>query len=230
MNENFKPKKVKLEENNLSIEEKNIVEKIEDLTTNNEAKMMIILTWKGLKPLSEFSLEKYHNENDEKRIEQNLKAEKLFKELGLFSYKKQTEREGRIFEKNGSSKFTIFYEDKYYISKKLEDLTYFINHFGKEETKDITKKLGDILGYPESAINAWSSDNRTLSLLPRKHELYNHDEMAFRSFRFSKTNYKEEFKTIKKWAEEIKRLDLRLYNDIVRNHRMFISENANKTT
>lgn len=209
----------------ISLEEKNFVDKIEKLKTGYEAKIMIMLTWKELKSVSEFSFEKYDTENEPLRLEQIKETEKLFKDLKIFSYRIQKKLDGKRFDKEGNSKPMIFYQDNYYISKNKKDLDYFINHFGKNENYEITKKLGEILGYPKSAVEAWNAQDRSKTILDRDSELYNKDEMAFSNFRFSKANYEEEFKTVKKWAEAIKHLDPDLYHKVVRNYQEILKLN-----
>ncbi len=212
--------------NEPSLEEKAFVERIENLKTNNDAKRMIILTWKGLKPVSELDFEKYDSENDPERLEKITETEKLLTDLGLFSYRIQKELHGTRFDKEGNRTPMIFYEDNYRISKNKEYLQYFVDHFGKKENHEITKKIGNILGYPESAIEAWNSPDRSLTILDPKseqHELYSNSEMAFSKFRLSKQNWAEEFKTIQKWAQEIKRLDPNLYEDTIQNYKRVIS-------
>ena len=217
------PKQNEPANNEPSLEEKAFIERIENLKTNKDARRMIILTWKGLKPVSELNFEKYDPENDPERLKKITETEKLLTDLGLFSHRIQKELHGTRFDKEGNGTPMIFYEDNYRISKNKEYLQYFVDHFGKEEDHETTKKLGTILGYPESAIEAWNSPNRSLTILDKKNELYSRDEMAFSKFRLSKQNWAKEFETIQKWAQEIKRLDPKLYEDTIQNYRRVIS-------
>ncbi len=220
------PKQNEPANNEPSLEEKAFIERIENIDTNNDAKKMIILTWKGLKPVSEFDFEKYDSDNDPDRLKQIAETEKLLTDLGLFYHRIQKELHGTHFDKEGKGTPATFYKDNYSISKNKEDLEYFVNHFGKKESTEVTKKLGKILGYPESAIEARNSPDRGPTILDPKSEqpeLYSHEEMAFSKFRLSKQNWAEEFKTIQKWAQEIKRLDPKLYEDTIQNYRRVIS-------
>jgi hypothetical protein len=93
------------------------------------------------------------------------------------------------------------------------------------------QKIGSLSGYPPSAIEAYikmevslgGSEEEVAQLLRElfiaRHELpediRKEDYLTFESFRLSRTNFRDELETVKRWAEEIKRLDPSLYQRVV---------------
>jgi len=216
------------EKNEISLEERRVIEGIEKLKTSDHTKATIMLIWKGLKPAAEFDFADYDTEDESDRQEQTLAAEKLFADLKLFSHKIQEQKDVLRYEANGKDPTPgKFYRDSYYLAKNSNDLEYLVDHFGKEENSEITEKLGTILGYPSSAIDAWNTEDRSVTILDtelEQPELFARDEMAFAEFRFSKSNWQKEFEVVKKWADEVKRLDPLLYGRIVSQYHYFLAD------
>lgn len=214
------------EDGELSLEEKSIVERIEKMDADDHSKALLILTWKGLKPVSEFDFKHYDVADDPARLEHRREMEALVADMGLYAHREEDKLDGQRYDKKGEATPVIFYRDSYAVAKNKEDLKYFVVHFGKEENYETTKRLGEILGYPETAIEAWNTTDRSSTLLKTKienPELYARDEMAFAKFRLSKEHWVKEFETIKNWANEIKHIDPNLYERIVENRRRILA-------
>jgi hypothetical protein len=207
----------------ISLEEREIVERIEKLKTRDFTKAIIMLVWKGLKPAAEFDFARYYNENDKTRLEQTEEIEKIFTDLGILYHRIKEEKDTIHLDREGNETPGKSYWDRFYIARDKDDLQYIIDYFGKENSKEIMGKMGQVFGYPISAVNAWNSENKRETILPWDYskEPCNRDEMAFRQFRLSKANWKEEFELVKTWANEIKRLSPSIYKSIVQTYRHF---------
>lgn len=77
-----------------------------------------------------------------------------------------------------------------------------------------TEALGLAIGFPKTAVEAFVKIKREL-LFDLPEEIKNQDYMTFSGFTFSKENWQEESETVKKWAEEIKKISPNLYNETI---------------
>lgn len=213
-------------ESRITPEEEKVLEEIEKLGLNREAKEYTMLVWKEMKPAAQFSLNHFTSREERDNPTAYENVEKLFDMLGIQHMRTTSETSGSTRE-GGNLVPCIFYKNSYLIAKQENDLLYLAEHLGKEESVEETRKLGKILGYPETATEAWLANDRSKTILHEaveEPELLTQDYMAFRKFRLSKEHWKEEIQTLQKWADEIKRLDPVLYEKIVADYQRAVNE------
>lgn len=213
-------------ESRITPEEEKVLEQIEMLGLNREAKEYILLVWKDMKPAAQFSLNHFTSKEERDNPTAYEKVEKLFDMLGIRHMRTTSETTGSTRE-GGELVPCTFYKNSYLIAKQKDDLHYLAEHLGKEESVEATRRLGEILGYPDTAIEAWLASDRSKAILHEaveEPELLTQDYMAFRKFRLSKAHWREEIQTLQKWADEIRRLNPVFYEKIVADYHRTVKE------
>ena len=98
------------------------------------------------------------------------------------------------------------------------------------------KELGNLFGFPSSAVEAYCTNkasggklaNEVLLDDPTYLEIKNEDSTTFLSFRLSKAHWKEELNTARTWAAAVKRRAPHLYERCVEEHREWLKRERGK--
>ncbi|MBU0707505.1 hypothetical protein KKG41_04000 [Patescibacteria group bacterium] len=81
------------------------------------------------------------------------------------------------------------------------------------------EELGEMYGFPESAVDAYSKNNKDESELIARKDLpeiiRKQDWSLFAAFRMSKENWENELETAKKWAETVKKICPEIYKEYI---------------
>lgn len=199
------------------------IEKLEELSFPIEDKIELLLTWKELKKADDISIETKSWKEDEqpkhidsKYVEQ---LENVIKDMNLFytiSPKQIVDSEYFYKTKDGQEKLEKIEEVVFYIAKRKENLDLLMKAI---ETED-DKLLGQLYGFPDSAVNAYlKGEGQTLdtnlSSEIEKQGNISFDKFAFARFNLSKNNWQEELGTSEKWANEVKKTSPKLYNEYI---------------
>lgn len=147
----------------------------------------IVLTFEGIKPVSEVSLYREFAQNPEEFEDHKKRILDNLSKLGLF-WKEEKESQGEDFLIS------------FLIAKKKEDLDR-MNELitrGNEPTSQYYLEVGKLFGYPDTAVNEFSeSDNL---LFDEMDQLDAEGQLILRHFinlRLSKKHWKEELEVIK---------------------------------
>jgi hypothetical protein len=211
--------------------EKVDIEQIENLDfLGTQDRMILILTYLGEKPVTKIELsyiEQYPYTDLNEIILKREKLERLLKKLGLkFKIIKRI-----IVNENGFEEITFEFlisRDK----KKIEELEKAIN-------ENDSRKMGELYGYPKTAVDAYVKSMRILkekrknkrdilleSIFDRKKwfdslseeersKLIEEGVLNFLTFTFSKKHWREELDVVRKWQSIIKEKSPRLYQEII---------------
>ena len=211
---NFNPQS---NQENITPQEKALVEKIRELKIDERGREDLLLAWKGYKPVAAIAIDiasdPHYKPTEEEYTKAIQDAEKTFKDLGL-AYED--------FDIKGKEKHLAH---GYHIARKKEDLEA-MNYIQSIDftsqryiDEDIAYKEGLLWGFPETACRAFANGREFRYVhddLPN--EILRNDYMAFYNFSMSKSHLQEELKFIKKRADEIKRLDPEYYNMRVKQY------------
>lgn len=153
---------------NLELKEK--IKLIEQIDAGSEQKAQLVLVILGIKPATQLTLYKWNS--SPQTVQQILQKVKL-------EYKKQN-------IKDDNKEITA----KYAISLKKELVEKLLNCSSSRE-------YGELMGYPETAIDGFEKNNRYEGELPEdiKNSIF--------KLRFSKDHYKKEFEVIRKWNKAL---------------------------
>ena len=218
----------------LSEKERELVKRIEQLPIADGEKIDLILAWRELKPASALCvvLKKYTregkpilSEEDEKKLLKKVKL--LAWDLGL------TFIEGAEWWPQES--MDDVEQDKIcdmFVARRPELALELARQWYKMSNPVAEKQIGILLGYPETAVNAFKEFKKDLPgfMGERKSEspvmsdedfpeqIRKQDFMAFSDLRLSKKHWHQELKLVEKWAEEIKKLSPSLYQRKVKRY------------
>jgi len=211
--------------------EKVDIEQIENLDfLVTQDRMILILTYLGEKPVTKIELsyiEQHPYTDLNEIILKREKLERLLKKLGLkFKIIKRI-----IVNENGFEEITFEFlisRDK----KKIEELEKAIN-------ENDGRKMGELYGYPKTAVDAYVKSMRILkekrkdkrdilleSIFDRKKwfdslfeeersKLIKERVLNFQTFTFSKKHWREELDVVRRWQSIIREKVPRLYQEII---------------
>jgi len=180
MKEKFELIDKNLESKNIDNTQKNIEEinkeriaLLENLKIGSSQKVDIMLVVLGFKPATELDIYKYNDDEE--------KIKNVLKNIGLLAEKKDT-----LGQKNVLAKIAIVRDRE------------ILNSLLKISSKKDHEIYGRLMGYPESAIQAFLNK-----------DFYNERSVIFKDniffFKLSKENWREEFKVLSKWNNAIKK-------------------------
>jgi len=206
-------------------------------------RMILILTYIGEKPATkiEFSYIEQRPYDDLNKVTlEREKLERLLKKLGLkFKIIKRI-----MVNENGFEKITF----EFLISKdekKIEELEKAINE--KDE-----RKMGELYGYPKTAVDAYVKSMRILkedrkdemdilleSIFDRKKwfdslseeersKLIKEGVLSFQTFTFSKKHWGEELDFVRRWQSIIREKAPRLYQEIIESKDWYLMTEEEK--
>jgi hypothetical protein len=194
-------------------------------------KVDLILTCKGLKLATEIILGKLWEEGDDPLTfteEEIILAKRKIEEIGLSVL--ELPKEDGVIEgviegrEKGETEFSVKYRYKQrwlYVAQDEEIAKKLRKAY--EEKDD--KTLGELFGYPESAVRAYlETGEKSFTLINVEElpeEVKSQDFMAFAHFGFklSRENWREEIKTAKKWADVVRETDSEVYKEMVMTYR-----------
>jgi len=224
--------------------EKVHIEQIENLDfLVTQDRMILILTYLGEKPVSKIEIyftERHPYLDLAEIIDQKERLEQLLRTLGL-EFKIV---EKRIVDENGFEEITFEFlisRDK----KKIEELEKAINE--KDE-----RKMGELYGYPKTAVDAYVKSMRILresrkdegdilleSIFDRKKwfdslseeersKLIEEGVLSFSTFTFSKKHWREELEVVRRWQSIIRKKAPKLYQEIIESKAWYLMTEEEK--
>lgn len=203
--------------------EREVVEKIEKLPCPDNEKTDLLLIWRGLKSATdiEYGKDWYPEEKPitltQEEIDQLTNA---IRHAGFYATEPvhEDQKAERITEGPhapyvipGKDQIRIFVASDQKTAERLQ-----IAHGSGD-----ARTYGKLSGYPQTAIEAFveaakRGEEGWRELLVYRDELpdevKNQDFLAFAEFKLSKAHWQDELKTVKKWAEEIQRINPALYS------------------
>ncbi|MCC2630984.1 MAG: hypothetical protein K0S38_793 [Candidatus Paceibacter sp.] len=188
-----------------------ILKNIEDLERikylSPRFKGYIILVYAGIKPATIFQM---NNRSGKKESNFEQEIEKLQSVLDTFrlSYAVQSsDRERKIVS--------------FFVAKDKETRDEFLAAYdGKLRSPERDERLGTVLGFPPTAVEAFSHNEENIIRekdLPQ--DVRDSEEFVFKHFVLSKNNWQEEFEVVKKMAATVKAYAPNLYNTIINESR-----------
>ncbi len=159
-------------------------------------------------------------------------AEDVFTKAGISFIRSDARQNGGL----PGGKFDADYQE-YVIGKRAEDVKDLYAEVSKPRSQQRDQvRMGKLLGYPDTAIDAFTKyivESEKLKGVPLKNvrekfmkevsELpprYQYDDsMAFFNFRLSKDHWKDEFVTMKDWANAIESFAPEYYAERVREYK-----------
>jgi hypothetical protein len=201
-----------------------IVERVEKSRLETFDKVNFLLTKLGLKPASvlEIPIQLKALEEKDAKETSNFSSEQDMQEIiemisssGLksqseiriinASYRSRQEPEsGKYFEGEWKS-IEIF------IANNQENL----EKISKAWKSDDIESIGKVLGFPKTAVEAYSKKEDRLYINELPAEIVEANYAKFASFTLSKNNWQEELETAKKWADAIRKNSPNLYREII---------------
>jgi len=184
-----------------------LVRRIEALNIYDSERLNLVMVWKGIVPTANFIIASQNpplSDEDQEALSQ--KVEALFTDLAL-KYRVKPDYKGH---EHGT---------RFYQIAKSEDI---LNEFISIDFRDRknAEKIGLMFGIPQTAANAYT---RGAQFLIRDEDIpvkiRSQDYMAFSKFWFSREHWQEELDAVKKWAEEISKIDPELYERLVAYHK-----------
>jgi len=210
---NLNPKENELIDEQREVTEKEI-EMIEKSPLFYQEKVSLALATLGEKPVSWIDVSERYNQTKTKRKENKIlnqleveknQVQQILNELGLvYEIKK--------FKIEEETTFNSGYD--FLVSKKQEDLSLFRESI---KAKD-DKKIGECLGYPETATNGFINNNiLDYNELPKEEaeKLINEETSKFLTFRLSKDHWQEELEVVRSWQLLIKENFPNLYKEVI---------------
>lgn len=189
-----------------------LLKKIEKFPYISEQdKAVFILTAEGMKPGSfitpspEFAGQ--HNQSPEELQRVFRETEALAAEAGLLYETKDVNMTTPNGERKRLSTSVIISGD----SKVLRELS---GQFDKEVGAWDHKRVGELLGFPESAAAGYDPNATGQTEINLPDEVKYDEAMDFSPFTMTREHWREEFPTIKNWAEHIKETAPDLYHKI----------------
>jgi hypothetical protein len=189
--------------------EVDLVGRIESLNVYDSERLNLIMVWKEIVPTANFIIAGQNpplSQAEQDTLSQNVEA--LFTDLGL-KFRVKPDYKGHEF----GNRF-------YQVAKSEEILNEFINIDFKDRKN--SERIGLMFGIPQTAANAYAKGPQFLIRdedIPAK--IREQDYMAFSKFWFSREHWQEELETVKKWAQEIRQVDPKLYEKLVAYHKVF---------
>ena len=185
-----------------------LVGRIEALNVYDSERLNLLLVWKGLVPTANFIIAAQNLPGAEEQNALFQKVEALFTDLGL-NFKEKPDYRGH---ENGHR----FYQ----VAKSAKILDEFIGiDFSDRKNSE---RIGLLFGVPPTAAHAYANGPQFLIRdedIPKK--IRSMDYMAFSKFWFSREHWQQELETVKRWAEEIRHVDPKLYERLTEYHKIY---------
>ena len=166
------------------------ITKIERLKTGSEQKAGLVLVLFGEKPGINLTI---YTDTEEEIMEE----EEKIKSLGLKFKKINQEEKGKRY----NAKFIITKDEN--VLDELSEINSSKDH----------EKFGSLMGYPLSAIKAFTEGN-CLSIEEERELLKQNPGIVFHNFRLSKDRNTEEIEILKHWNNLLKREAPDLYDEL----------------
>jgi hypothetical protein len=196
---------------------KEVIEKVENYPhLDLQEKVELLLVLGGFKKANEqyFESEEWYDGQPQKmNDEEKIKSyEKLLEEIGLIFEKKRDITKGNRAYIEDNYEFVRNIERvKYIFAKKKED----IEKYKKAGEEGSDELFGEVYGFPETAIKAFGRPNGLIKYNELPEDIRNDEAYAFYTFEMSRENFREEFETMKKWAEFVKQNSPKIYQDYI---------------
>jgi hypothetical protein len=233
--------------NNEEEQSRHKVEQLErlELLSDNDKKD-ILLIWRGLKLATEFEYGySWDPTEEEKQLadEEIEELEKVVEDLGLHIHISERSFKEAADKMPEGSTVTATYAGhdrvRVYVGCDKESVEKIENAYNTYHIEN-SGIVGKLSGYPESAINAYMEATQRVPYGEKLKEMMYSDSLpeeireedfaAFVQFFLSRKNWREEIKTVKKWAEEIKKTAPALYERIVKDYKERNTWNTIKTS
>lgn len=193
---------------------KNAIDRLRDLDIGFQSKIVVLLTYKKIKPVGQIGwLADRASLPEEERKQRNKddieKMENILNDLGLIWILNQGEW-------NGYDQFHFDFS----LEKEVLDQFIEVHDDATLSTVERQRKYGEFFGFPPTAIDAWSAGHE---FLLKNFDEIHHDAIDpeikrfvehLQLFRLSKAHWKEELEYYKKYAEVIKQIDPKLWEMI----------------
>lgn len=192
---------------------KEIIEKVENFShLDLQEKVELLLVLGDFKKANEqdFESEEWYDGQPQKRVtlEKIESYEKLLEEIGLVFEKKSDITKGRRAYKEDNYEFVRNIElVRYIFAKKKEG----IEKYKKADQGQSDELYGEIYGFPQTSIEAFGKPNGIIEYNELPDEIRQDKDYAFLTFKLSRANFQEEFKTAKKWADFVKMNSPKIY-------------------
>lgn len=222
---------------NLTEREIKAVQEVEHFPASLGDKVDLVLVWRGLKQVTEFDIpfkrwdiekEKEPQISEQERDAIGERVTSLADVLDLEVvggkpfYPRSIEEKGKTIPVSGVEDLRFFIGRNREVTALLAELS---------SQKNVDAELGRLYGIPKTALEAFVEYDQQGGLGSGKEDLFFKDEetlpvevreqefMAFMEFQLSKDNWQDELETAKHWAEEIKKVSPKLYNEKVEKYR-----------
>lgn len=195
--------------------EREIVEKIENYPNLDlQEKVELLLVLGGYKKANEqdFESEEWYDGQPRKNValEKIESYEKLLEEIGLiFEKKKETTKSRRAYEEDNYEYVRNVERVQYIFAKQKEDIDKY-KRAGQGKSDEL---FGEVYGFPQTAIKAFNQLNGLIKYSELPKDIRDDEAYAFYTFEMSRDNFREEFETIKRWAEFVKRNSPKIYRE-----------------
>ena len=181
-----------------------------------QEKVELLLVLGGFKKANEqyFESEEWYDGQPQKmNDEEKIKSyEKLLEEIGLIFEKKRDITKGNRAYIEDNYEFVRNIERvKYIFAKKKED----IEKYKRADQEESDELFGEVYGFPRTAIKAFNQPNSKIKYYELPEDIRNDEAYAFYTFEMSRENFREEFETMKKWAEFVKQNSPKIYQDYI---------------
>ena len=198
-------------------EERETIERMENLSLGNQDKMNLILTFLGEKPTSEVEID-YDSKIPLVELEEVLaKKENLEKNLSDVGLK------FKILERERTDENGFDHKNFQFLIGKNEEK---IEQLEKAILDEDVKKQGILFGYPESAVEAFSKGIKELFIHEdwwqtlsekEKEDISKEGVLNFKNFQFSKKHWRKELETVRKWQGITEEKAPKLYQEITKD-------------
>lgn len=114
-------------------------------------------------------------------------------------------------------------------AKKEKDLSIIRDLVNGEETEEAAKRLGQLMGYPDTAIAAYRTSSAfDESDLPQEElqKLHSENLLPFITFKLSREHYRDELNRVRLWQRLVRTHCPKLYNEIIEEYKGDVAAGA----
>lgn len=212
----------------LTEEQREHIRTIENLPIFPYSRAEILLAYRGQKPVTEFSLLLRKWPRNEAPLEVDPERQHILRTvIESLSSTGLSVKLAKIWRTPEEYSGAEYFEKATYMTSKdpealerAKDLWTNRSVKTRQEQRMVEVKLGRLFGYPDTATAPLG-----LPRVEREAAMFDHEQLPddirnseaerFHFFRFSKQHVREEFAVAQRWADEIRRLCPRLYQEIV---------------
>jgi len=201
--------------------EREVIEKVENyphLDLQEKVELLLVLGEFKKANEQDFESDEWYDSQPEKNValEKIESYEKLLEEIGLvFEKKKETMKSRRAYKEDNYEYVRNIERVQYIFAKKKEDIEKY-KRAGQEESDEL---FGEVYGFPQTAVKAFNQPNGLIKYNELPENIRNDEAYAFYTFELSRENFQQEFETVKKWAEFIKRNSPKIYKEYLEERR-----------